>query len=149
MQESSAGSGSLAQLEETGRPAEERLTALNALAEHTGQKIKTLENQKHTVERAVMESNRLNEMIWSMEVQTKKLEDAARQTTTPRSWLSASRRSRAMSVRSSNPASRAREEFVSEIQRLEQSRSSTADSSACRPSASPSSGVSWRALTNA
>ena len=67
-----------------GPAAEERLTALNALAEHTGQKIKILENQKHTVERAVVESNRLNEMIWNMEVQIKKLDDAARQTSATR-----------------------------------------------------------------
>ena len=119
--------GSLAQLEETGRLAEERLTALNALAEHTGQKIKTLENQKHIVERAVMESNRLNEMIWNMEVQTKKLEDAARQTTTTEELVERVEKMARDVGAQLESGTRAREEFVSEIQRLEQSRSATAD----------------------
>lgn len=119
--------GSLDQLEETGRLAEERLTALNALAEHTGQKIKTLENQKHTVERAVMESNRLNEMIWNMEVQIKKLEDAARQTATTEELVERVEKTARDVAAELESGVRARDEFVSEIQRLEQSRSATAD----------------------
>jgi chromosome segregation ATPase len=119
--------GSLSQLEETGRLAEERLTALNALAEHTGQKIKALENQKHTVERAVVESNRLNEMIWNMEVQTKKLEDAARQTTTTEELVERVEKMARDVGGQLDSGVRAREEFVAEIQRLEQSRSATAE----------------------
>ncbi len=55
------------------------MTGLNALAEHVNQKIKALENQKHTVERAVVESNRLNEMIWAMDVQINKLNEGGLQ----------------------------------------------------------------------
>ena len=108
--------GSLAQLEETGRLAEERLTALNALAEHTGQKIKTLENQKHTVERAVVESNRLNEMIWNMEVQIKKLDEAARQTTTTEELVERVEKTARDVGAQLDSAVHARDEFVSEIQ---------------------------------
>ena len=74
-------SGPLAQLQEMSKTTEERMTTLNALAEHVNQKIKALENQKHTVEHAVVESNRLNEMIWAMEVQINKLNEGARQAT--------------------------------------------------------------------
>ena len=63
------------------RNTEERMASLNALAEHVNQKIKALENQKHTVERAVVESNRLNEMIWAMDVQINKLNEGGLQAT--------------------------------------------------------------------
>ena len=53
----------LATLNELSQSSEERLATLNVLAEHVSQKIKVLENQKHTVEHAVVESNRLNEMV--------------------------------------------------------------------------------------
>jgi len=71
--------GPLAELQELSRNAEERMASLNALAEHVNQKIKSLENQKHTVERAVVESNRLNEMIWAMDVQIGKLNEGGLQ----------------------------------------------------------------------
>jgi chromosome segregation ATPase len=65
--------GPLTELQDLMKTTDERMMSLNALAEHVGQKTKALENQKHTVEHAVVESNRLNEMIWSMEVQINKL----------------------------------------------------------------------------
>ena len=61
------------------KTTEERMASLNALAEHVTQKIKALENQKHTVEHAVVEANRLNEMVWAMEVQINKLNEGSRQ----------------------------------------------------------------------
>src|SRR4029079_6675994 len=61
------------------KTTEERMTSLNALAEHVGQKVKALENQKHTGEHAVVEANRLNEMVWAMEVQINKLNEGSRQ----------------------------------------------------------------------
>ena len=67
--------GPLAKLQEMSKTTEERMATLNALAEHVTQKIKALENQKHTVEHAVVESNRLNEMVWAMEVQINKLNE--------------------------------------------------------------------------
>src|SRR4051812_46474850 len=73
--------GPLQELREITRTTEERITSLNALAEHVNQKTKALENQKHTVERAVVESNRLNEMIWAMDVQITKLNEGGLQAT--------------------------------------------------------------------
>ena len=71
----------LATLNELSQSSEERLAALNVLAEHVSQKIKVLENQKHTVEHAVVEGNRLSEMVWNMDVQIAKLNDGGRQAT--------------------------------------------------------------------
>src|SRR6185436_9172898 len=71
--------GPLAQLQEMSKTTEERMSTLNSLAEHVAQKIKALENQKHTVEHAVVEANRLNEMVWAMEVQINKLNEGSRQ----------------------------------------------------------------------
>src|SRR5206468_7093968 len=73
--------GPLAKLQEMSKTTDERMSTLNALAEHVTQKIKALENQKHTVEHAVVEANRLNEMVWAMEVQINKLNEGARQAT--------------------------------------------------------------------
>ena len=82
------------------------MTSLNALAEHVNQKIKALENQKHTVERAVVESNRLNEMIWSMEVQISKLNETVRRRAAPRRSWNASKSCHAKSRHSSTPRPR-------------------------------------------
>ena len=56
---------SFAQLQELSETTEQRLAALNALAEHVSHKAKALETQKHTVEHAVVEATRLNEMVWT------------------------------------------------------------------------------------
>src|SRR5918993_553172 len=71
--------GPLVQLQELSKNTEERLASLNALAEHVSQKAKALEAQKHAVERAVVEANRLNEMVWSMDVQIAKLNEGLKQ----------------------------------------------------------------------
>ena len=71
--------GHFKELDELSKTTEERIGALNALAEHVSQKTKALENQKHTVEHALVESNRLNEMVWSMDVQIAKLQDGGHQ----------------------------------------------------------------------
>ena len=71
--------GPLMQLQELSKTTEEKLTSLNALAEHVNQKAKALEGQKHTIDRAVVEANRLNEMVWSMDVQIGKLNEGLKQ----------------------------------------------------------------------
>src|ERR1041384_4901121 len=71
--------GPLMQLQELSKTTEEKLTWLNSLAEHVAQKSKALESQKLTVERAVVEANRLNELVWSMDVQTNKLNEGLKQ----------------------------------------------------------------------
>jgi chromosome segregation ATPase len=71
--------GPLAQLNELGKTTEERLATLNSLADHVLQKVKVLENQRHTVEHAVVESNQLTEMVWNMDVQIAKLKEGVKQ----------------------------------------------------------------------
>src|SRR5690349_2450745 len=71
--------GPLAQLHELSQSTEERLTSLNALAEHVGLKAKALESQQHAVEHAVVQANRVNEMVWSMDVQIGKLNEGLKQ----------------------------------------------------------------------
>ena len=70
--------GPLVQLQELSKNTEERLASLNALAEHVSQKAKALEAQKHAVERAVVEANRLNEMVWNMDVQVAKINEGSK-----------------------------------------------------------------------
>ena len=67
--------GPLMQLQNQSKTTEDKLTALNALAEHVTQKAKALESQKHTIDRATVEANRLNEMVWAMDVQIGKLNE--------------------------------------------------------------------------
>src|SRR5688572_8151427 len=68
-----------ARLQELSEGTEQRLTALNALAEHVSHKTKALETQKHTVERAVVEATRLNEMVWNMDSQIARLAQGGEQ----------------------------------------------------------------------
>jgi chromosome segregation ATPase len=56
--------GALAQLQDLSRGTEERLTSLNALAEHVARKGKAIESQQQAVEHAVVQANRVNEMVW-------------------------------------------------------------------------------------
>src|SRR5438093_2852517 len=71
--------GPLARLHELSQSTEERLTALNALAEHVSHKAKALETQQQAVEHAVVQANRVNEMIWAMDVQIGKLNEGLKQ----------------------------------------------------------------------
>ena len=71
--------GPLMQLQELSKTTEEKLAVLNALAEHVAQKSKALESQRSTVERAVVEANRLNEMVWNMDVQINRLNEGMKE----------------------------------------------------------------------
>ena len=50
-----------------------QLQTLNALAEHVALKVKALENQQQTTERALVDSRRVGEMVWEMNIQIAKL----------------------------------------------------------------------------
>ena len=69
----------LARLHELGEGTEERLNTLNALAEHVAHKARVLESQQQAVEHAVVQANRVNEMVWSMDVQIGKLGEGMKQ----------------------------------------------------------------------
>ncbi|HEY5618202.1 MAG TPA: hypothetical protein VIK60_09660 [Vicinamibacterales bacterium] len=67
--------GQMEALRELSDTIEGKLTSVNALAEHVNQKVRSLDAQKHVIDRAVLETNRLNEMVWSMDGQISKLND--------------------------------------------------------------------------
>ena len=71
--------GRLTQLQELSKSTEGKLAALNALAEHITQKMKVLGGQKHIVDRAVVEANRVDELVWNMGVQIDKLNEGFKQ----------------------------------------------------------------------
>src|SRR4051812_7316717 len=71
--------GPLARLHELSQSTEERLTTLNSLAEHVSRKAKALESQQQAVEHAVVQANRVNEMVWAMDVQIGKLNEGMKQ----------------------------------------------------------------------
>ena len=71
--------GPLAQIHEMSQNTEERLTALNALAEHVSHEgFKALASQQEAVEHAVVQANRVNEMVREMDVQIGKLNEGDR-----------------------------------------------------------------------
>jgi chromosome segregation ATPase len=70
--------GPLAQIQALGQNTDERLVALNALAERVSLKAKAIESQQPTVEHALVQSNRVQEMVWSMEQQIAKLSEGMR-----------------------------------------------------------------------
>jgi DNA repair exonuclease SbcCD ATPase subunit len=119
--------GPLAELRDMSQTTEERMATLNALAEHVNQKIKALENQKHTVERAVVESNRLNEMIWAMDVQINKLNESGLQAARTEELID---RVEALSREASGQveaATTARDGFARDLVKLEKDRSTLAE----------------------
>ena len=71
--------GRLTQLQELSKSTEGKLAALNALAEHLNQKTKVLAGQKHIVDRAAIEANRVDELFWNMGVQIDKLNEGFKQ----------------------------------------------------------------------
>jgi predicted nucleic acid-binding Zn-ribbon protein len=79
--------GPLAQLQALGQDADERLVALNALAERVSLKAKAIESQHQTVEHALVQSNRVQEMVWSMEQQIAKLGEGMRRAATAEETL--------------------------------------------------------------
>lgn len=79
--------GPLAQLQELGQNTEERLVTLNALAERVSLKAKVIESQQFTVEHALVQANRVNEMVWSMELQIGKLNEGMKHAATAEETL--------------------------------------------------------------
>lgn len=111
--------GPLVQLQELSKNTEERLTSLNALAEHVSQKAKALESQKHAVERAVVEANRLNEMVWAMDVQIGKLNEGSKQVARAEDTVSRMEKLAAETTAQLSAATTAREEFARDFARLD------------------------------
>ena len=111
--------GPLVQLQELSKNTEERLASLNALAEHVSQKAKALEAQKHAVERAVVEANRLNEMVWSMDVQIAKLNEGSKHVARAEDTVARMEKLAQETTAQLSSATTAREEFSREFARLD------------------------------
>src|SRR6266550_4144498 len=111
--------GPLVQLQELSKTTEEKLTWLNSLAEHVTQKAKALESQKHTVERAVVEANRLNELVWSMDVQVNKLNEGLKQAVRGEESLSKIDKLVSETNAQVEAATKTRDEFAREAARFE------------------------------
>ena len=117
----------LAQLQEMSKTTEERMATLNALSEHVTQKIKALENQKHTVEHAVVEANRLNEMVWAMEVQINKLNEGAQQATRTEELIDRVEKLARDVGGQLDSGVKARDAFASDLARLDKDRAGLTD----------------------
>lgn len=119
--------GPLAKLQEMTKSTEERMASLNALAEHVTQKLKVLENQKHTVEHAVVESNRLNEMIWNMDVQIARLNEGSRQAARTEEMIERIEKLARDVGGQLDTALQSKEAFALEVARLDKERGSLTD----------------------
>jgi chromosome segregation ATPase len=111
--------GPLVQLQELSKNTEERLASLNALAEHVSQKAKALEAQKHAVERAVVEANRLNEMVWAMDVQISKLNEGSKNVARAEETVARMEKLAQETTAQLSAATTAREEFARDFARLD------------------------------
>jgi chromosome segregation ATPase len=111
--------GPLVQLQELSKNTEERLASLNALAEHVSQKAKALEAQKHAVERAVVEANRLNEMVWNMDVQIAKVNEGSKNLSRAEETVTRMEKLAQETSAQLSAATTAREEWNREFARLD------------------------------
>lgn len=60
-------------LQDVSKEVERRVASLHLLADHVSQRTKTLEAQRHTIDHAVAETARLNQLVWTMDGQLAKL----------------------------------------------------------------------------
>ncbi len=114
-------------MQELGRDTETQLATLNSLAEHVLQKVKVLENQKHTVEHAVVESNRLNELVWNMDVQVAKINDGAKEVAQVEETVVRIETLAADALAGLEQATKSKESFTRELDKLEQGRAELTD----------------------
>jgi chromosome segregation ATPase len=108
-----------ARLQDLSEGTEQRLTALNALAEHVSHKTKALEAQKHTVERAVVEATRLNEMVWNMDAQIARLHQGGEQMRQTEENIARMEALARTTVNEVNAAGARRDDFLREVARVE------------------------------
>ncbi len=109
----------LSQISALSKDTDAQLRTLNGLSEHVTAKIKALEDQQSVVEHALVESRRVHEMVWEMEVQLKKLDEGSKRAARVEETLSTLERMQAASHATLEEASRARENFRQETTRQE------------------------------
>ena len=86
------------------------------------QKVKVLENQKHTVEHAVVESNRVSEMVWNMDVQIGKLNEGSKQAAQVDETLSRIEHVSRAVMAKLEQAQKTKEAFSGDLTKLEKGR---------------------------
>ncbi len=101
----------LSEITTLGKDTDAHLRTLNALAEHVAAKVKALETQQSVVEHALLESRRVHEMVWEMEVQLKKLDEGRKRVAHVEEMLADLERMQAEANKSLEETSRARETF--------------------------------------
>jgi DNA repair exonuclease SbcCD ATPase subunit len=69
--------GDLSQCQVLSLEASTDLQSLTALAERVNGKLKALENQQQTVDRALLDSRRVSEMVWEMDAQIVRLREGS------------------------------------------------------------------------
>jgi DNA repair exonuclease SbcCD ATPase subunit len=109
----------LSQVTALGKDTDAQLRTLNALSEHVAAKIKALENQQSVVEHALVESRRVHEMVWDMEVQLKKLDEGTKRAARVEETLTALQRMQAATNSTLEEAAHARENFRREVDQQE------------------------------
>jgi chromosome segregation ATPase len=109
----------LARLQELGSTTDEKLTALNTLAEHVTQKTRLIEGQKHVVDRAVVEINHVNELVWKMDAQISKVNEGFTEVARGEELIARVDALNAETRIRMEKAERTRDEFITESARLE------------------------------
>ena len=119
--------GPLARLQELSQSTEERLNSLNSLAEHVSHKAKALETQQQSVEHAVVQANRVNEMVWAMDVQIGKLNEGMKQVARADDTLSRTEKLAAETNAQLESATKLRQETERETGKLKKEATSLLD----------------------
>ncbi len=89
--------------------------------------MKVLENQKHTVEHAVVEANRLNELVWNMDVQVQKLNEGSRQAARTEEMIERIEKLARDVSSQLDGALKAKEGFAVDVSKLEKDRTALQD----------------------
>jgi chromosome segregation ATPase len=97
-----------------------QLQTLNALAEHVTMKVKALENQQQTIERALVDSRRVNEMVWEMNVQIDKLREGSTLAATVEETLGKLERRHQEIASRLESATRERTQFIDTVEQQRQ-----------------------------
>ncbi len=118
---------SLRTLDDLAKTARERINTLNVLVEHVTQKARTMEAQKQVVEHAIVESNRLSEMVWNMDTQIAKLNDGMRQITQAETVVDRLAKAGTDASHQLELANKSRDAFLLDLGRLDRDRTVLAD----------------------
>ncbi len=110
---------SLAQLQDVYKDGEKRVASLHALVEHVSLKAKALEAQRHSVDHAVAETARLDEMVWAMEAQVAKFAESRDKMQSAEDSVARIEKLARAASQDLAAATEAREAFVRETARVE------------------------------